>query len=157
MPDAYEIRQATSDDAAGILRCLREAFEPYRGRYSIEGFRDTTLDGESVYTRLCEMHVLVAAAASGEVIGTVGGSATGEVAHLRGMCVLPQWSSSGVAQALLDAIEAELRSWGCTRVTLDTTEPLQRAMRFYERNEYHRTGHVSDFYGMPLIEYAKDL
>ncbi len=44
---------------------------------------------------------------------------------------------------------------GCARITLDTTEPLQRAMRFYERNGYQRTGHVGNFFDMPLIEYAK--
>jgi ribosomal protein S18 acetylase RimI-like enzyme len=42
-------------------------------------------------------------------------------------------------------------------VTLDTTRPLQRAIRFYERHGYRQTGRVSDFYGMELIEYAKEL
>jgi hypothetical protein len=28
-------------------------------------------------------------------------------------------------------------------------------MRFYEKNSFHRTGNVSNFFGMPLIEYAK--
>jgi hypothetical protein len=30
-------------------------------------------------------------------------------------------------------------------------------MRFYERNGYRRTGKVGDFFGMPRIEYAKEL
>lgn len=103
------------------------------------------------------MHVLVATTPTGEIVGTVGGSAQGREGHLRGMAVLPSWVGSGLAQELLTAIEGLLRSRGCTRVTLDTTEPLVRAMRFYERNGYTRTGDVGDFYGMPLIEYAKDL
>ena len=45
---------------------------------------------------------------------------------------------------------------GIENVTsLDTTEPLERAMRFYERNGFRRSGVVRDFFGMPLIEYSQ--
>ena len=52
-------------------------------------------------------------------------------------------------------MEKHLRNQCCTRITLDTTEPLQRAIHFYEKNNYRRTGKVTDFFGMLLIEYAK--
>lgn len=152
----FQVRRATIEDAEAVLQCLREAFEPYRDQYSAEGFRDTTLDATSVQQRMREMRVLVATTAV-EVIGTVGAAAKCSEGHIRGMAVRPAYAGSGVAQGLLAAIEDELRSLGCARVTLDTTEPLQRAMRFYERNGYRRTGHVGDFFGMPLIEYAKSL
>jgi hypothetical protein len=42
-------------------------------------------------------------------------------------------------------------------VSLDTTEPLERATQFYEAQGFRRTGRVSDFFGMPLHEYAKAL
>ena len=35
--------------------------------------------------------------------------------------------------------------------------PLQRAIRFYERNGYRPSGRVADFFGMPLFEYVKPL
>jgi GNAT superfamily N-acetyltransferase len=151
------IRQARSEDAAGLLACLQEAFEPYRRDYTPDGFTDTTLTDETIRRRLREMHVLVAVTDRGDVIGTVGGVANGDEGHIRGMAVRPQSAGSGVATELLEAIEGVLRARGCLRVTLDTTEPLQRAMRFYERNGYLRTGHIGDFFGMKLIEYAKQL
>jgi ribosomal protein S18 acetylase RimI-like enzyme len=55
------------------------------------------------------------------------------------------------------AAEAELAARSCQQITLDTTEPLQRAMRFYESHGYQRSGKVTDFFGMPLHEYVKDL
>ena len=58
---------------------------------------------------------------------------------------------------LLAAIEDWLRIRGCKQVTLDTTEPLKSAIAFYEKNGYRRSGHVSDFFGMGLIEYSKKL
>ena len=61
------------------------------------------------------------------------------------------------AAALLAAVEEWLHSRGCKRVTLDTTLPLRAAMKFYEKNGYRRSGIVTDFFGMPLLEYVKEL
>jgi ribosomal protein S18 acetylase RimI-like enzyme len=57
----------------------------------------------------------------------------------------------------LNHAEAELRRQHCTRITLDTTEPLQRAMSFYEKFGFRRSGKISNFFGMPLFEYQKSL
>jgi hypothetical protein len=70
------------------------------------------------------------------------------------------WRSSqgsGIATELLAAAETGLRDQGCTRVTLDTTRPLDRAIAFYARHGYTPTGVIGDFYGMELIEYEKML
>ena len=72
------------------------------------------------------------------------------------MAVLPAWQSAGIAGALLGAVEEWLLSRGCKRVTLDTTLPLQAAMRFYEKNGYCRSGTVIDFLCMIQLEYVKE-
>jgi len=103
------------------------------------------------------MTVLVTESES-EVVGTIAYSQIDtDEGHLRGMAVLPQWQAQGVAKTLLIAAKTKLRAQDCRRVTLDTTEPLQRAIRFYEKNGYQPTGRVSDFFGMRLHEYAKAL
>jgi ribosomal protein S18 acetylase RimI-like enzyme len=61
----------------------------------------------------------------------------------------------GISQRLLDRAESHLRESGCNRITLDTTEPLKRAIRFYERNGFCATRRTVDFFGMPLFEYEK--
>ena len=73
------------------------------------------------------------------------------------MAVLPGWQGRGVAEALLLAAESELASRKCVCITLDTTEPLARAMHFYEKHGYRRSGKVTDFFGMRLHEYRKTL
>jgi ribosomal protein S18 acetylase RimI-like enzyme len=73
------------------------------------------------------------------------------------MAVRPSRQGKGVAPALISAAESALRRAGCTRVTLDTTPVLERAMAFYQSVGYRRTGRISDFFGMELIEYSKDL
>lgn len=154
----FTIRRATACDAEQILNCLRLAFVPFESSYTPAGYLDTVMTLETLEQRFKTMRLFVAVTASGEVIGSVGcGCGSGKEGHLRGMAVVPEWQGKGVAGKLLKTAESELVDLGCLRATLDTTAPLQRAVRFYERNGYRATGRVSDFFGMPLFEYAKDL
>jgi putative intracellular protease/amidase/predicted N-acetyltransferase YhbS len=153
--ESFSVRKATRDDADGILVCLRAAFEPYKSRYSEEGYEDTV--PATLNHRLETMTIFVAISQSGDVIGTIACAAHGAEGHLRGMAVRSEWQGKKVADALLQAAEEELRRQDCRRITLDTTEPLQRAMRFYEKHGYRKSGRVSDFFGMPLHEYVKSL
>lgn len=154
----YLLSKANINDSAGILDCLREAFEPYRDRYTPEGFLDTVLTPETLKDRLRTMSIFVAKDKSNAIVGTIGCNRVDAYeGHIRGMAVRSLWQGRSLAQQLLEAAESELRSQGCRRVTLDTTEPLQRAISFYKKNGYSHTGKVSDFFGMPLYEYAKAL
>lgn len=153
---SFVIRRATEGDTPAILECLRAAFEPYRLSYTPEAFHDTVPTYEALRDRLTSMIVLVAVESTAALVGTVAGTRldTSE-GHLRGMAVTPVWQGSGVADELLGAIEAELRSLGCGRITVDTTEPLHKAIQFYRSHGYEPSGRVSDFFGMPLHEYVK--
>ena len=154
--DHFEIRQARAADTSGILECLAEAFEPYRTSYTSAAFLDTVLTAETLAERTKSMTIYVALDQRGEVAGTVAcGLVDREEGHLRGMAVASAWQRAGVATRLLATAEAELRAKGCRRITLDTTAPLQPAMKFYEKNGYRRSGKVQDFFGMPLFEYVK--
>jgi len=155
-PRDFVIRPASPQDAPAILQCLRSAFEPYRAQYTPQAYLDTVLTPEMLTERLRTMTVLVVTDAQENVVGTIGGAmvSAGE-GHLRGMAVPPQYHGRGIAQLLLESMEKQLKTKACSRITLDTTEPLQRAMRFYEKNSYCRTGKITDFFGMSLIEYAK--
>jgi GNAT superfamily N-acetyltransferase len=152
----YSIRPAVESDQAGILHCLANAFEPYRKDYTAGAFADTVLDAAALRERLQRMHILVAASGSA-ILGTIAAAVSGDKGHLRGMAVLPELRGAGVAGQLLSAIEAWLREQGCNRVTLNTTLPLQGAMRFYEKHGYARSGRTSDFFRMVLVEYVKAL
>ncbi len=108
------------------------------------------------------MSILVAVT-NGDIVGTVAyrvldtGTSEKKDGHIRGMAVLPDQHGRGIADLLLRNAESELRALGCSRITLDTTAPLQRAIRFYEKNGFRRSGVVGDFFGMPLFEYVKEL
>lgn len=166
------IRRATLDDAPAVLECLQAAFAPFRPLYSADAFADTTLTPDTVVQRFATMQVFALELPGAGIVGTIAcaveDGATGHMGargaraglarsgHIRGMAVLPDFQGKGVADQLLRAAEDALRAAGCARVTLDTTAPLQRAIRFYARNGYRATGQVGDFYGMELFQYAKE-
>jgi predicted N-acetyltransferase YhbS len=154
--DAITIERATAHHADGILECLSSAFESYRSAYTAAGYEDTVLTRESLLRRLEEMTVLVAVNGCGRVVGTVAYKVLDHAeGHLRGMAVRPERLATGIADELLERAEAELAKQGCSRFSLDTTQPLKRAIAFYERHGYRPSGKVQDFFGMPLIEYVK--
>jgi predicted N-acetyltransferase YhbS len=158
---SFAIRNATYEDCAAILECLRSAFAPYRESYTPAAFSDTVLSSDAFRHRLSEMSVVVATSTSGEVVGTIAYKVleAGE-GHLRGMAVRPEWHGTGLSPALLERAEAELRKARCKIckiITLDTMEPLNRAIRSYEKNGFRPTGKIECFFGMPLFEYSKTL
>ena len=152
------IRQAADRDIPAVVRCLTAAFEEYRDRYTPQAFRDTVLTIQGAEQRMRAMTILVVDDYSANVVGTVAYQVmeSGE-GHVRGMAVDPLLHGKGIAARLLSRAEGELRKLGCSRVTLDTTQPLERAIRFYVREGYEPTGVVRDFFGMPLFEYVKTL
>ncbi len=175
------IHAALPKDVQGILSCLSEAFAPHRDQYTPEAYADIVLNSKSILRRMHEMRVSVAVKLSSpedmneQVVGTIATLALGadlpdqdeypvgsyeplpREGHIRGMAVRPEMQGSGLAEMLLGLAEESLAREGCSFVTLDTTEPLQRAIRFYENRGYRASGSLRDFYGMKLIEYEKQL
>jgi ribosomal protein S18 acetylase RimI-like enzyme len=152
---SFSIRKATSSDVAAILECLREAFEPYRDSYTPGAFADTVLTPETLLHRLETMCVFVAVRDADEVAGTIACHIVDpDVGHIRGMAVRPACHGAGIASQLLQSVEEELAG-RCKRISLDTTAPLRRAILFYEKHGFRRSGVVTDFFGMQLFEFTK--
>jgi GNAT superfamily N-acetyltransferase len=141
---------------AGILECLRSAFEQYRPRYTARAFMATVLTEPMAQRRVRSMTVFVAVSPKGRIVGTVAvkRASTGH-AHLRGMAVLPEYQGKGIASALLGAAIRQARSAGQLYVTLETTEPLRRATRFYLSRGFRRTGRYRSWGGMKLIGFER--
>jgi GNAT superfamily N-acetyltransferase len=102
------------------------------------------------------MSVWVAVRENQQVVGTVAlKSVSRHRGHLRGMAVLPEFQGTGLASALLrTAIRAAAKN-GERRVTLETTEPLERATQFYLRHGFRTSGRRRQWGGMKLIEFER--
>lgn len=149
------IRTAMLTDADGILKCLHSAFHELRSTYTAPAFLDTVLTQETIRRRLEAMHVFVAVNDADQVVGTIACQVVdNDEGHIRGMGVMPGWQGTGVAAQFLRTAESDLQQSGCTRVALDTTAPLRKAIRFYGRNGFRPSGKFTDSFG---FEYVKTL
>ena len=78
--------------------------------------------------------------------------------HIRGMAVIPnRHGKNSPAKALLQTIEDDARSDGCTMLTLDTTAILDRAQNFYKKCGFKKTGKTGDFFSSTIYEFAKEI
>ncbi len=155
----FKIRPAEFQDAKGIHEVLLAAFEEYRQFYTLEGYKDTVMSKEAVIERMHEMKLYVAIDQKTKLIGTIGWQkVSGKEGHIRGMAVLPKnQGENSPATDLLQAVENDARSKGCTYLTLDTTYPLKRAQNFYKKSGFKETGKIRDFFGSKVYEYAKKI
>lgn len=151
----FLLRRASPEDAEGILECLAAAFEPYRESYTLGGFADTVQAPNTLPRRLAGMSVFVAAGGRGGRDGRMRGDGRrgarprdGRAPGLAGTRRRAAAPPRGGRRAAGEGLSAR---------DLETTAPLARAIRFYEINGYSATGRISDFFGMPLFEYAKPL
>lgn len=150
------IRPARASDVGGIVECLHSAFEPYRSAYTATAFAATVLTTTTAKRRVRSMTVWVAVGRQGRILGTVAVKrASPRHAHLRGMAVLPEYQGQGIASALLEHTVRRARAKGFRYVTLETTEPLTNAARFYLSHGFRRTGRSRHWGGMKLIGFER--
>ncbi|MEU0529788.1 GNAT family N-acetyltransferase [Amycolatopsis tolypomycina] len=102
---------------------------------------------------------LVARDAGGTAVGCGGlrplGPGSGEVKR---MYVEPSARGTGVATALLRALEDHAKSLGITRLLLETGTGQPDAIRFYQREGYEPIEAYGPYRGEPLSRcFARDL
>jgi len=154
----FTIKKANEENAPYIHQLLMKAFKKYRDFYTKEGFEDTVLSGNRAKKRIRNMNVYVAIDNEGRIIGTIGWQkVNNDEAHLRGMAVHPKCQGNGVAEDLLKKVETDVLSKNLSKLTLDTTNILQRAQHFYRKHGFKKTGKIDDFFGRTVYEFAKTL
>jgi len=159
------IRRATAEDAPAIEQILAAAFAEVAPLYTPEGIAATTINAETIRTRLREGPTWIAterrrpAGWPGGVpppIGTVSAVARNDALYIRSMAVLPSARGQGVGESLLRAVESFAIEEGFHELTLSTTPYLHAAIRLYERFGFART-EEQDLFGTPLFGMRKTL
>lgn len=85
----------------------------------------------------------------GRPVGCGGVAFEDGFAELKRMYVRPEARGRNVAAAILARLEAEARSRGVTRLTLETGDAQRRAIRFYERSGFRRCAAFGKYALMP--------
>jgi putative acetyltransferase len=102
---------------------------------------------------------LIARDADGTAVGCGGlRFLAADSAEIKRMYVSPASRGTGVATAILRALEQAARDAGVRTLLLETGTAQPEAMRFYEREGYRRIDNFGPYRGEPLsVCYARDL
>jgi GNAT superfamily N-acetyltransferase len=96
-------------------------------------------------------HFLVARDASGAAVACGGLRLLGDgEAEIKRMYVVPQARGTGVAIAVLRALEQQARGLGLTGLVLETGTLQPEAIRFYEREGYSRIENFGPYVGSAI-------
>jgi GNAT superfamily N-acetyltransferase len=153
-----EIRLATPDDSAAIVRVLYEAFSAFREHYTAEAFEVVTPPAGEVAGRFVEGPIWVAEL-GGEVVGTVSLTTEPEGLYIRSMAVQPGAQGMGVGHKLLDALNDHAAGRETERIFLYTTYFVPGAKELYEKHGFTwvRDTTAEEWYGTPGLEMEKFL
>ncbi|MEV6810611.1 GNAT family N-acetyltransferase [Micromonospora sp. NPDC051296] len=140
-----------STDAARLRAAQRAELDARYGNDDHEPGTPPTAETVSVF--------LVARNGDGTAVGCGGlrflRSGTAEIKR---MYVTPPARGTGVATAILHALEKAARDAGVRTLLLETGTAQPDAMRFYEREGYRRIDNFGPYRAEPLsVCYARDL
>ena len=151
------IRTAQPGDARETHQILSEAFEPYRPCYSAEAYEVTVPSPREIEERISDpgTDVLVAVH-DDEIVGTVTihVEAEGEL-RVGSMAVKPTFQGQGIGCELPGEIERLAREKSCPMISLESFEPLTKAITLYERFGFERTGKERPYHGITIFEMRK--
>lgn len=133
-----ELRLVRREDRGAVIDLVRVTLAEFGIAFGEGSETDAQLSElPESYTR--DGGAFFVAEHEGRIVGTAGVSALGGVVfELRKMYLAPTVRGSGLGQRLLDACVAHVRVSGGRYVVLDTTEKMQAAIHFYERNGFVR-------------------
>lgn len=147
----FQIRRPGPADATDIAQVHVATWQAaYAGIFPADFLSAMSVEHRAeVWNRILEeatdgagLHVAVA---GGRIIGFAHGGRSrdtdaGAAAEVYAVYVLPRYWGTGVGQALLDVLVAELTAGGAPEATLWVLEPNHRARTFYERQGWKYDG-----------------
>ena len=105
------------------------------GRQEMKGY----LQGEGAHCIVAEV--------SGAVAGFIITERSGDLAHVITLDVLPQFRRQSVGSQLLQSVEQEAVSRGCTAIYLETATSNKAAIALWVKHGYGRMDTVKNYYG----------
>ena len=138
-------------DAVRLRAAQRAELDARYGTEDHEPGAEPTADTVAVF--------LLARDAAGTAVGCGGLRALGPgSAEIKRMYVVPAARGTGVAVALLRALEDHARRLGVSRLLLETGAGQPEAIRFYQREGYEPIEAYGPYRGEPLSRcFARDL
>ena len=152
-------KEAQIHEINDIHLVLSKAFEPYKKDYTNGAFNATVLTSTDIQNRIIDQKYEIFVVVIDEhIIGTVSLSKKDQdQLHVRSMAVHPDYQKRGIGLFILKKINELAKRKDIKTISLDTSKPLKKAIKFYKKFGFEFTGVTKNFYGVEIYEMIKKL
>lgn len=152
-------KKAQIHEINDIHLVLSKAFEPYKKDYTNGAFNATVLTSTDIQNRIIDQKYEIFVVVIDEhIIGTVSLSKKDQdQLHVRSMAVHPDYQKRGIGLFILKKINELAKRKDIKTISLDTSKPLKKAIKFYKKFGFEFTGVTKNFYGVEIYEMIKKL
>lgn len=149
---------AKINDKNKIYNILLNSFEPYKEYFTEDGFYSTVLSPEEIENRIKQIFFKVfVVTMEKRIVGTVTVIPQNDRYYLRSMAVEPNYQNTGIGSFILENIYRIAKNDNIKKVSLESFKPLEKAVRFYKKHGFEKTGITKDLYGIEIFEMIKIL
>jgi len=150
-------RKAQIEEINDIHLVLSKAFKPYKKYYTYDAFNATVLSPIIIKDRILnKKYEIFVITINRQIIGTVSLSMKDQdQIYIRSMAVHPDYQKRGVGLFILKKINKLAIRKNIKTISLDTSKPLKRAIKFYKNFGFKFTGTKKNFYGIDIYEMKK--
>jgi ribosomal protein S18 acetylase RimI-like enzyme len=155
----FVICPAKISGAENIQNLLWNSFEPYRKFYPKEAFHATVISKDEIIERIKNPEISVLVALLNEkIVGTASiYSKNQNCLHIATMAVNPNFQKKGIGYQILEFISDIARKNNVLKLSLETSRPLKRAIAFYKKYGFVKTGKKRDYFGIEVFELIKEV
>lgn len=152
-------RKAKTHEIYQIYYVLLKAFEPYKKNYTDGAFQATTLSPLVIYNRLLgKKYDVFVILTNNIIVGTVSITRKDQDdLYIRSMAVHPDYQKRGIGFFIIKKIIEIAEKYNIKIISLDTSKPLKKAIKFYKKAGFEFSGLKQDFYGVKIYEMIKKL
>jgi ribosomal protein S18 acetylase RimI-like enzyme len=151
-------RKAKINDKEKIYNILLNSFKPYKKDYTEKGYYSTILSPEKIEERINEnIFKIFVVTIDKKIVGTVSILHQDDRYYIRSMAVEPDYQNKGVGLFILENIFDIAKNENIKKISLESFKPLKKAVRFYEKHGFKKTGIIKDLYGNEIFEMIKIL
>jgi len=152
------LRRAKINEEYDIYDILIEAFEPYKKDFTLKGYKAAILNPDEFKKRIIEnIFMVFVITLNKRIIGTVSILHKTDSFYIRSMAVHPDYQNKGIGFFILENISNFAKKEKIKKLSLESFKPLFKAVRFYEKYGFKKTGIIKDLCGNEIFEMIKEL
>ena len=136
MAKTWHIREATTEDAEALKKCMESAYTAYQDR--VGGVRLPPLDVD--YSSEIKNYPTWVVESKGTVLGGLIMSFENDQASIANVAVDPEWQGQGIGGALINLAESKAKESNFSELHLTTHVLLHENVSLYRHLNWEETG-----------------